>query len=43
LATHARSWDRGEVIEVKQHVQDLVDSKRAARAHRDTDRLVSAW
>jgi transposase len=42
VATHARSWDRGEVIEVKQHVQDLVDSKRAARAHRDTDRLVSA-
>ncbi|CQR35333.1 conserved hypothetical protein [Thiomonas arsenitoxydans] len=43
VATHARSWYRGEVIEVKQHVQDLVDSKRAAHAHRDTDRLVSAW
>ena len=42
VATHARSWDRGEVVEVKQHVQDLLDSKRAARAHRDTGRLVGA-
>ena len=42
VAIHARSWDRGAVVEVKQHVQDLVDSKRAARAHRDTDRVVSA-
>jgi hypothetical protein len=39
LATHSRSWDRGAQIEQEVHVQDLVVHKRAARAHRATDRL----
>ena len=33
---------RGPQIEVQAHVQELVQHKRAARAHRDTDRLVHA-
>ena len=42
LATHLRSWDRGAQIEQEAHVQDLVAHKRAARAHRATDRLTQA-
>jgi hypothetical protein len=42
LATHSRSWDRGAQIEQEAHVQDLVAHKRAARAHRATDRLSQA-
>jgi transposase len=42
LATHPRSWDRGAQIEQEAHVQDLVAHKRAARAHRATDRLTQA-
>jgi transposase len=39
LATHCRSWDRGEQIEIAEHVADLVAFKRAARHHRGLDRL----
>lgn len=42
LATHRRCWDKGEQLEVQAHMEDLVQHKRAARAHRDTDRLVHA-
>jgi transposase len=42
LATHRRSWDRRAQIEQETHVQDLVDHKRGARAHRATDRLTQA-
>jgi hypothetical protein len=42
LATHRRSWDRRAQIEQEAHVQDLVDHKRGARAHRATDRLTQA-
>jgi transposase len=42
LATHPRSWGRGAQIEQEAHVQDLVSHKRAARAHRATDRLTQA-
>jgi hypothetical protein len=42
LATHRRCWDKGQQIEVEAHVEELVQHKRAGRAHRDTDRLVHA-
>jgi len=42
LATHPRCWDKGQQIEVQDHLEALVQHKRAARAHRDTDRLVHA-
>lgn len=42
LATHRRCWDKGQQIEIGAHLQDLVQHKRSARAHRDTDRLVHA-
>jgi transposase len=39
IATHARSYDRGEQIEQPEHVAALVAFKRAARHHRGLDRL----
>jgi len=42
LATHRRCWDKGQQIEVQAHLEQLVQHKRAARAHRDADRLVHA-
>jgi transposase len=42
LATHPRSWDRGEQIEVPEHLQRLVAEKKRARAHRGLDRLAKA-
>ena len=42
LASHARSWDRGQQIERPVHIESLVDHKRAARAHRACDRLAQA-
>jgi transposase len=42
LASHPRCWDKAQQIEIEAHVQDLVQHKRGARAHRDTDRLVHA-
>lgn len=39
IATHRRSYGRGEQIEDPAHLQALVDQKRAARRHRATDRL----
>jgi transposase len=39
IAQHPRSFDRGQQVEDPQHVQALVDYKRAARAHRAIDRL----
>lgn len=42
VATHARSWGRGEQIERPEHLQRLVDEKRRARAHRGLDRLARA-
>jgi len=39
IATHARSWDKGEVVESEEHVRELVAWKRAARHHRGLDRL----
>jgi transposase len=42
LARHDRCWDRGQQIEIAAHVQQLVEHKRAARAHRGCDRLAQA-
>lgn len=42
VATHARSWDRGQQIEQPEHLQGLVDEKRRAREHRGLDRLAKA-
>jgi len=39
LASHVRSYDSGQQIEEPAHIQALVEHKRAARAHRGTDRL----
>lgn len=42
VATHPRSFDRGQQIECEAHIKDLVDHKRAARHHRASDRLLQA-
>ncbi|WP_437993979.1 IS21 family transposase [Sorangium sp. So ce145] len=42
VATHVRSWDRGQQIEQPVHIQRLVDEKRRAREHRGLDRLARA-
>lgn len=42
LACHMRSWDRRAQIEHAAHVQELVERKRQARAHRACDRLAQA-
>ena len=39
IASHPRSWDKGEQIEDEAHVRELVARKRAARHHRGLDRL----
>jgi transposase len=39
LATHRRSWDRGQQVEDQAHIQELVEYKRQAREHRGMDRL----
>lgn len=40
IATHRRSWDKGEVVEDPRHLDALWRSKRAARRHRGQDRLL---
>jgi len=42
VATHARSWDRGQQLENPEHVQRLVAEKKRARQHRGLDRLAKA-
>ena len=42
VASHARSYDSGRQIEEPAHIQALVEHKRAASAHRGTDRLSHA-
>ena len=42
LAEHARSYSRGEQIEIQAHLDALVATKRAGRRHRATDALVRA-
>lgn len=40
LAEHARSYDRGEVVEDPKHIEALIEVKKKARPHRTIDRLV---
>ena len=42
LATHPRSFDRGQQIEIAAHIEALVSHKRASRAHSAQDRLYHA-
>jgi transposase len=42
VATHARTWGRGEQIDDPAHVAALVAEKRAAHQHSSTDRLQHA-
>jgi transposase len=42
LACHPRSYDRRQQIECPDHIQALVEEKRAARIHRASDRLTLA-
>jgi transposase len=42
IAIHQRSWDRGEQIEMADHVQRLIAEKKRARQHRGLDRLAKA-
>jgi transposase len=42
IASHPRSFDRGQQIEDPAHVQALVGAKREAREHRGIDRLYHA-
>jgi transposase len=42
VATHARSWDKGQQIEQDAHVDKLIQEKRRAREHRGIDRLAKA-
>jgi transposase len=42
LATHVRSWDRGQQLEHPEHLARLVAEKKRAREHRGLDRLGKA-
>lgn len=42
IATHPRTFGKGEQIEDPTHVADLVAAKRSARTHRGLDRLAQA-
>jgi hypothetical protein len=42
VAIHARCWDRGQQLEVAEHIERLVEQKRRAREHRGLDRLARA-
>jgi hypothetical protein len=42
VATHPRSWDRGQQLEQRDHLERLADEKRSAREHRGLDRLARA-
>jgi transposase len=42
IATHPRSYDRGQQVELPAHIDALVAHKHKASAHRATDRLVQA-
>ena len=42
IATHPRSFDSGQQVELPAHIETLVEHKRAAAAHRGTDQLIKA-
>jgi len=39
VASHARSWDKGQTIETEAHITDLIALKRKAREQRGHNRL----
>jgi len=42
IASHARSWDRGQQLEIPAHLERLAAEKTRARQHRGLDRLAKA-
>lgn len=42
IASHQRSWDRAQQLEVPEHLERLVAEKKRARQHRGLDRLAKA-
>src|SRR6185436_9376114 len=42
VATHRRSWDRGQQLEVPEHLERLAAEKKRSREHRGLDRLTKA-
>lgn len=42
IATHPRSYDKGQQIENPAHIETLIQRKRQAREHRGNDRLAHA-
>jgi DNA replication protein DnaC len=42
LAEHARSYDKGEQVEITAHVDALIERKRGARQHRGISQLTQA-
>jgi transposase len=42
VASHVRSWDRGQQLEDKTHLDRLVAEKRRAKEHRGLDRLTKS-
>lgn len=42
IASHPRSWDRGQQLEVPEHLERLVAEKKRSRQHRGLDRLAKA-
>ena len=42
IATHPRSYDRRQQIEIAEHIATLVEYKHQASAHRGTDHLIKA-
>jgi transposase len=42
IASHARSYDKGEQVEDPAHIAEVTTRKRQARRHRGTDRLARA-
>jgi transposase len=42
IATHVRTWDRGQQVERPEHLARLVAEKKRARQHRGLDRLSKA-
>jgi transposase len=42
IASHVRSWDRGQQVEHPEHLERLVAEKKRARQHRGLDRLSKA-
>lgn len=41
IAVHPRSYDKGDQIETREHIQALVVAKQKARLHRSQDRLAT--